>query len=105
MRTFLGSLFVVAAFATNTNASDNSARELRPITSRDRVLVLAPHPDDESLGAGGLIQKAVAAHARVRVVIATNGEANPWAQRFVEHRVVISPRDRGRWGARRKQES
>ncbi|MEJ2568618.1 MAG: PIG-L family deacetylase, partial [candidate division WOR-3 bacterium] len=25
----------------------------------DRILVLAPHPDDEVLGCGGIIQKAV----------------------------------------------
>src|SRR5438105_6795742 len=72
------------------------AEEFRAITSRDRVLVLAPHPDDESLGAAGLIQCAVAAHARVCVVFATNGDNNAWAQRFVEHRWHIDATDRAR---------
>nr|WP_298583244.1 PIG-L family deacetylase [uncultured Kocuria sp.] len=40
----------------------------------DRLVVLAAHPDDESLGAGGLISLAVRAGARVRVVVATLGE-------------------------------
>jgi hypothetical protein len=31
-----------------------------PITPDDRIVVVAPHPDDEVLGAGGLIQQACA---------------------------------------------
>ena len=44
--------------------------------TRARVLVLAPHPDDETFGAGGLIQQAVTAGAALRVVFATDGENN-----------------------------
>ena len=44
-------------------------------TSRTRLLVLAPHPDDEVLGAGGLIQQTLAAGGAVRVVVLTNGDA------------------------------
>lgn len=40
----------------------------------DRLVVLAAHPDDESLGAGGLISLAARAGSRVRVVVATLGE-------------------------------
>lgn len=40
----------------------------------DSVLVFAAHPDDEVLGAGGLIHAALAAGARVTVVIFTNGD-------------------------------
>jgi len=39
-------------------------------------MVVAPHPDDEVLGAGGLIQQAVAAGAEVRIVYLTNGDHN-----------------------------
>src|SRR5437879_3230373 len=106
MRAFLCVFFLAATFASGAEArGEASPRELRPITSRDRVLVLAPHPDDESLGAAGLIQKSVAARAKVRVIFATNGEANPWAQRFIEHRIRIGAGERARWGARRQQEA
>ena len=54
------------------------------LSARDRVLVLAVHPDDESLCAGGLIQHALAHGAKVRVVFITDGDNNPWPQRFVE---------------------
>ena len=41
-----------------------------------RALILAPHPDDESLGAGGLIAAACAAGAPPLVVILTDGAAS-----------------------------
>jgi LmbE family N-acetylglucosaminyl deacetylase len=40
------------------------------------LLVLAAHPDDETLGAGGLIHAAAAAGRDVHVVVATDGEAS-----------------------------
>jgi LmbE family N-acetylglucosaminyl deacetylase len=42
----------------------------------DRLLLLVAHPDDETLGAGGLIASAAAAGASVTVVVATDGEAS-----------------------------
>ncbi|NNG38358.1 methyltransferase domain-containing protein [Flexivirga sp. ID2601S] len=42
----------------------------------DRVLVVAAHPDDESLGAGGLIATAAARRLPVEVVILTAGEGS-----------------------------
>ena len=39
-----------------------------------RLLVLAPHPDDEVLGAAAMIAAAVRSGADVRVVVATDGE-------------------------------
>jgi N-acetyl-1-D-myo-inositol-2-amino-2-deoxy-alpha-D-glucopyranoside deacetylase len=36
--------------------------------------VIAPHPDDETLGAGGLIQRVRAAGGQVRVVLITAGD-------------------------------
>jgi LmbE family N-acetylglucosaminyl deacetylase len=53
------------------------------------LLVLAPHPDDEALGTGGLLQAAALLGVPVRVVFATNGERNPWAQRAVERRLWL----------------
>jgi LmbE family N-acetylglucosaminyl deacetylase len=75
------------------------------ITSKDRLLILAPHPDDESLATAGLIQRAVKAGAKVRVLFATDGDNNPWPQRFLERKIQISLTDRARWGRRRRKEA
>jgi LmbE family N-acetylglucosaminyl deacetylase len=77
----------------------------RRLVASDRVMVLAPHPDDESVATGGALQAAVSAGADVRVVYVTDGEDNPWAQRATERRWHISQRDRVRWGARRRREA
>jgi LmbE family N-acetylglucosaminyl deacetylase len=68
-------------------------------------MVLAPHPDDETLGAGIALQQANAAGAAVQVVFATAGEANPWPQRWIERRWHLDANDRQRWGARRSDEA
>ncbi len=71
----------------------------------DRLLVLAPHPDDETLATGGILQQARAAGASVRVVIASDGDNNPWPQRWIERRWRIDAASRARWGRRRRAES
>ncbi|TMQ65865.1 MAG: hypothetical protein E6K78_07050, partial [Candidatus Eisenbacteria bacterium] len=52
--------------------------------ANDRVMVIAPHPDDESLACAGLLQASARAAARVRVVFLTDGDNNPWAQLVAE---------------------
>jgi LmbE family N-acetylglucosaminyl deacetylase len=73
--------------------------------SSDRWLLIAPHPDDESLAMSGVIQRALKAGAAVRVVFATNGDSNPWPQRWVEKRWRIGHDESRRWGAMRCQEA
>jgi LmbE family N-acetylglucosaminyl deacetylase len=42
--------------------------------SRQRILIFAPHPDDETLGCGGLMSKAKAAGAEIYVQFMTVGD-------------------------------
>lgn len=76
-----------------------------PLAALDRVLVFAPHPDDEAVGVGGLLALAAERGCATRVVFMTSGENNPWAQRASERRLVVLPRDRARFGLRRQQEA
>ncbi len=43
------------------------------------VLVVAPHPDDEALGCGGIMLQAIDRKQRVGVVLVTNGDGFPRA--------------------------
>jgi LmbE family N-acetylglucosaminyl deacetylase len=52
-----------------------------------------------------LLQVAMAAGAAVRVVVLTDGDNNPWPQRWIEKRWHIGPAERARWGTRRREEA
>ncbi|MBV8156058.1 MAG: PIG-L family deacetylase [Dyella sp.] len=69
-----------------------------------RLLVVAPHPDDESIATGELIQQVRQSGGQVRIVLLTNGDNNPWPQRWVEKRLHIGTDERRRWGERRRGE-
>ncbi|WP_083706937.1 bifunctional PIG-L family deacetylase/class I SAM-dependent methyltransferase [Intrasporangium flavum] len=46
------------------------------VPAHDALVVVAAHPDDETLGAGGLLRLAAAAGLPVTVVLLSNGEAS-----------------------------
>jgi LmbE family N-acetylglucosaminyl deacetylase len=62
------------------------------LTAGDRVLILAPHPDDETIATGGIIQKAQAMGLPVRVVYLTYGDANQWSFLIYRKRPEVGPR-------------
>jgi LmbE family N-acetylglucosaminyl deacetylase len=72
--------------------------------SDSRLMIFAPHPDDEVLGCGIMLQRARAVDAATRVVYVTDGENNPWPQRFLERRWLLDAQDRKRWGQLRRAE-
>jgi LmbE family N-acetylglucosaminyl deacetylase len=51
-----------------------------------RLVVVAPHPDDETLAAGGLIQRVLSTGGSARVVVVTDGEGyREAAARLTDH--------------------
>src|SRR6266404_1752914 len=76
-----------------------------PITANDRIIVVAPHPDDEVLGAGGLIQQACAAGAEVHVIYLTSGDHNQIAFKLYKLRLHFSPRQYIAFGELRHREA
>ncbi len=73
--------------------------------SDTRLLVIAPHPDDEIIACGGLLQAVTRAGGRARVLFATDGDNNPWPQRLSERRWRLDAQARKRWGALRRAEA
>jgi len=71
----------------------------------DRVLVLAPHPDDESLGCGGLLRDAVRAGIPVHVAFLTNGDANELSFLVWERRPVVTSKGAIGMGRLRSEEA
>jgi len=67
--------------------------DLEGFSGSDKVLVLAPHPDDESIGCAGVIQRAVKANAQVKVMYLTNGDHNELAFIVYEKRPVFFNRE------------
>ncbi|PYI83224.1 MAG: hypothetical protein DMF09_12355, partial [Verrucomicrobia bacterium] len=63
-------------------------------SSSSRLILFAPHPDDESLACSILLQRAVRAGAAIRVVYATDGDDNPWPQRVLERKWRLDATDR-----------
>lgn len=61
------------------------------LSPTDRILVLAPHPDDEVLGAGGVIQQAVAQKLPIKVVFLTYGDSNQWSFFLYRRHPVVFP--------------
>jgi LmbE family N-acetylglucosaminyl deacetylase len=115
MRThvFRGLLAMVAILLTvrDDNAATGRAqlRAIAPqppqISSETRLLVIAPHPDDEVLGAGGLMQKVQEAGGTVRVVYLTNGDAYRAGVRLEQRAVKVSAKDFRGYGRRRQHEA
>ena len=70
-----------------------------------RLMVFAPHPDDETLGAGGLIQRVLAAGGTVRVVFVTNGDGYVDGVRVEARTAHAQARDFIEYGERRHDEA
>jgi LmbE family N-acetylglucosaminyl deacetylase len=95
---------------------DNSAATRRPyaraiapqppvVSAETRLLVVAPHPDDEVLAAGGLMQQVHEAGGTVRVVYLTNGDGYRDGVRLEQRAVKISAKDFRGYGRRRQREA
>src|SRR5665811_1483867 len=79
--------------------------KLPEIQVNDRILILAPHPDDEAIAACGVIQKSLKAGAKVKVAYLTNGDANQLSFIIFERKLVSFPRQFVYSGELRRKES
>ncbi|MBC7093535.1 PIG-L family deacetylase [Candidatus Bipolaricaulota bacterium] len=76
-----------------------------PIPDVERVLVVAPHPDDEVLALGGTIANMVREGQEVLIVFLTNGDANRAAKRLFTLNPLHRAVDYRALGYRRQKEA
>ena len=88
MRRALGVGLALAAGAGRLAAG--AVAELN-LADTDRLLVLAPHPDDETIGCGGVLQAAAERGIPARVVYFTLGDNNQWSFVLYRKRPVLKP--------------
>ncbi len=71
--------FSAAFFLTALALEAGEFPPIEPFNNADRVLILAPHPDDEDIGCAGVIQRALKSGAKVKIMYLTNGDHNEFA--------------------------
>jgi LmbE family N-acetylglucosaminyl deacetylase len=70
-----------------------------------RLLVIAPHPDDETLGAAGLMRRVIARGGTVRVVWMTSGDGFPEGVETEDGITRPRPQDYRSYGRLREHEA
>lgn len=75
------------------------------LSANDRIMVIAPHCDDETLGAGGLTVLARRLGIAVRVVVVTNGDGFRYGVSGQYRRLRPRPETYIRYALRRQQET
>ncbi|MDP2831016.1 MAG: PIG-L family deacetylase [Candidatus Omnitrophota bacterium] len=109
LKLFMVALVLLCVGCARIPKPDSSARnryaELEPFKKNERVLILAPHPDDEAIACAGVIQKALKAGAQVKVVYLTNGDHNEFAFIVYEKRITMRQGAFIYLGKMRQQES
>jgi LmbE family N-acetylglucosaminyl deacetylase len=81
---------------------------LRPqveLQDSDRIMVLAPHPDDDILSTAGLIQQAMDKGLPVKVVFFTNGDFNETSFALYRKEISLDPTEALRLGETRREEA
>lgn len=78
---------------------------LPPVQKQTRLLVVAPHCDDETLGCGGIIHDVLQAGGQVLVVIMTNGDGFTIATEEEFHRLFLTHSDYVNSGYTRQKET
>ncbi|MFY9402443.1 MAG: PIG-L family deacetylase [Candidatus Omnitrophota bacterium] len=97
--------FLLFFFSPLSAAEPLVAEKLGEFNKGERILILAPHPDDEVIGCAGIIQEAIASGARVKIVYLTNGEHNQFVFIVYKKRVIFRQKEFISLGEVRRQES
>jgi LmbE family N-acetylglucosaminyl deacetylase len=92
-------------YAHNRAADQMKFAAIQPLAPGESILIVSPHPDDETLGTAGLIQSAIQAGIPVHVVFMTDGDAFRVGVSSYFHELHVRPADFVRYGAMREGEA
>jgi LmbE family N-acetylglucosaminyl deacetylase len=93
------------ALALLAGAHCAAAQQLPPLDGTTSLLVVAPHPDDETLCCAGVIQRVAQAGGRIAIVWITSGDASELDLLMIERRVWPAAGALRELGARRMAEA
>jgi len=93
------------AYSPLTTPQSSGIGIIEPIKKADRVLILAPHPDDEAIGCAGIIQEAVSKGVDIKIVYLTNGDHNQVSFIVYEKRLTLRKGEFIHMGEVRKNEA
>ena len=89
----------------SAGAAATGAGGIPPIDARTSLLVVAPHPDDETLCCAGVIRRVVAAGGHASIVWLTSGDGSELDLLFIERELRIHPEKMRDLAARRMREA
>ena len=92
-------LFLPPVHAENTPALEDL------ISRKTRLMVFSPHPDDETLGAGGLIQQVLRRGGEVKVIFMTSGDGYPEGVEMEDRIAHPTAQDYREYGTLRQKEA
>ena len=103
----MAALLAAAALAVRAGgaAPPAAAESLPRLDAQTSLLVVAPHPDDETLCCAGLIQRVVHAGGRVSVVWITSGDASELDLLLIENSLFAKPEKARDLAVRRMREA
>ncbi len=101
---FTFAYFLTVAFSTSELFASNTPQPIQ-ITSSDRILIFAPHPDDEAIGTAGVIQRAIELKVPFKIVYLTNGDNNELAFLVYKKHPILSRKGLLGMGELRRKEA
>ncbi len=103
--TLLALVLAYRIHAGNKEVADYAIDPVNAPSNRTSILIFSPHPDDETLGTGGLIQETLKAGGKVHVVFMTNGDAFRVGVASYFKLIDVKPSDFIRYGEMRQGEA
>jgi LmbE family N-acetylglucosaminyl deacetylase len=97
--------FALAALVPASAQSEKVQATDLLISHATRLMVFSPHPDDENLGAGGLIQRVLKAGGKVKLIFITSGDGFPEGVEEEDHISNPTAKDYRKYGVERREEA